>query len=576
MADGLPERRLATILAADVVGYSRLMSADEEGTFNTVQALMRDVLGPAIARHRGRIVKTTGDGILAEFSSPVEAVRCAGTIQGHLSAASAELPDRRIRLRIGINLGDVIAEAGDVFGEGVNVAARLEALAEPDTIFISGSVYDHVRGKIPYRADELGLRRLKNIADPVRVYRLVAGTETARPMSSPARASSGEPSVAVLPFANASGDAGQEYFSDGITEDIITELSRFSNLAVRPRHVTFGLKGGEASLAALGETVKADYVLEGSVRKAGPRIRVTAQLSDTRTGRQIWAERYDRDLTDVFAVQDELARSIVAALGVKVEEGERLRGLEKAPESMEAYDYYLHGLHFQRRDLLRARRMFEAAIERAPGLARAYVGLAWNHLIEFKWVRETADPAQLDAAHRTAITALALNPADAEAHWLIGAIHLWRRESAAAISAYERARQLNPNHPDLLAEMVDALTYAGRSVEAIAIGERALALNPSHPQWYLWNLAAAYYLTGRYEEALDRLNRMTEPGPAYRLIAATHAQLGHYDEAHLAAQRLLRFDPEFSISRFAAATPYVVDADRQHYIDGLRKAGLPE
>ncbi|CAN7758226.1 adenylate/guanylate cyclase domain-containing protein [Mesorhizobium sp. LjNodule214] len=570
-ADQKVERRLAAILAADVVGYSSLMGRDDEGTLARIKSLRHDLIEPKLAEHRGRVFKTTGDGLLAEFSSPVEAVRCAVELQGSLTAD----PSQMLQLRIGINLGDVMIEPdGDIYGDGVNVAARLEQLADPGGICVSAKVYEEVRDKLRYTYDDRGEHQVKNIARPLRVYSLSLHGKPPR-MNDTFSKGSHRPAVTVLPFVNMSGDPTQQYFADGLTEDVVTALLRVSGTVVVSGASRIGRPQSEHRTPRANPT----FLLEGSVRRSGNRARATTQLTSP-SGEVLWSDKYDFELNDVFAVQDELARSITAALKIKVEEHEHHHALTKPPTNLDAYDYCLRGRHlgrsFHRSDRQRAQNMFLSAIEADPEYARGYIELAWLDIRRLKW-GEASDPdAALARALDAATTATTLDPNDADCHWMLGLIHLWKRDHAKSIVCYERARTISPNHPDLLADMCDMLGYAGRPEEAIEVGKMAVRLNPNPPDWYLWDIGAGYYLLGDYNEAMHYLQRIAQPGPAYRLIAATYARLGRPDDAMQAGAELLKINPEFSISRYAAQAPYANREDLDRYVTGLRMAGLPE
>lgn len=570
-ADQKVQRRLAAILATDVVGYSSLMGQDDEGTLARIRSLRRELIEPKVAEHQGRVFKTTGDGLLAEFSSPVEAVRCAVELQGSL----AENPSQILQLRIGINLGDIMIEQdGDIYGDGVNVAARLEQLADPGGICLSAKVYEEVRDKLPYTFDDRGEQQVKNIARSIRIYSLSLQGKAPRKKPTPTRGSD-KPAVTVLPFINMSGEPAQQYFAEGLTEDVVTALLRLSGTVVLSGASRIGRPQSEHRTLRANPT----FLLEGSVRRSGSRARVTAQLTSP-SGEVLWAEKYDFELDDVFAIQDELARNITAALKIKVEEHEHHHALTKPPTNLDAYDYCLRGRHlgrsFDRSERLRARSMFLSAIEADPEYSRGYIELAWLDIRRLKW-GEASDPdAALARALDAATTATTLEPNDADCHWMLGLIHLWKRDHAKSIACYERARTISPNHPDLLADMCDMLGYAGRPEEAIQVGKMALRLNPNPPDWYLWDIAAGYYLTGNYNESLNYLQRIARPGPAYRLLAATYARLGLLEEAREAGAELLKVNPEFSISRYEAQAPYANREDLDRYVIGLRMAGLPE
>src|SRR5262245_11623366 len=481
------ERRLAAILSADVKGYSRLMGADEIATIRTLTAY-RAVMTSLIQQHRGRVVDSPGDNLLAEFCGVFEAVQCAAEIQQELRTRNADLPpDRRMEFRIGINLGDVIVEGERIYGDGVNIAARLESLAEPSGICISGTVHDQVETKLALQYEYLGAQAVKNIAKPVPVYRIHLEPQTAigqgeASLPLPARASEmsagyaktitlpEQPSIVVLPFTNISSDPEQEYFSDGITEDLITDLSKLSGLFVISRNSAFLYKGKAVKPEQVSQELGVRYLLEGSIRKANSRVRITAQLIDSTTGYHLWAERYDRDLQDIFAVQDEVTHKIVAALEVKLTEGEQQR-LGRAPtENLEAYDYYLRGLECHALTTeeanAQAQQLFAKAIQLDPQFAIAHAYLGWTYFEDWVlgWNQNTEALAR---AASWAQRALALDRTLSDGHRLLGIIHLWKKEHEQAVAEIEQATTLDPNRADNYVALGDVLNWAGRPEEAI-------------------------------------------------------------------------------------------------------------
>ncbi len=581
------KQRLSVIMAADVVGYSRLMGVDEKGTLSALKLHRHELWDVKIASYQGHTIKLIGDGMLAEFQTAEEAVLCAVEIQLEMRRRNAHVPgERRIEFRIGINIGDLIFDDDDVYGDGVNVAARIESIARPGGIAISASVRDTLGKRLDIGFEDRGEHALKNIERPIRIFDvdLDDGGKAEKPEPAPTVEPATQPIgthrgrefspnrtlLFVSKFSNLSGDPDQDYFGAGITEDVVAALARFSRLTVvvqRP-----------PSEPQRAEPIPT-YILEGSVRRLGDRVRVNAKLINV-SGEQIWAEKYDFDLVDIFHIQDELARSIPAALSVKIEEAERQRVLSKPVTSLRAYDLYLRGRHLHQRsnpdDVRLAREMYLAAIEDDPQYSRPYIGLAWIELRKLKWNEIVEIDAALATASALLSKALKLNPIDSDTHWALGVVHLWRGEAERAVACYERARELAPNNCDLLAEYCDALGYLGRLDDAIRMGELAVRLNPSRPDWYLWDIAAAKFLSGKYPEALSLLEKMAEPGPAYRLLAATYAQLGRLEEARQAARELLKINPGFSIERYSARAPYLDKALMAEYIEGLRLAGLPE
>jgi adenylate cyclase len=586
MDDAGVTRKLAVILAADVAGYARLMAADEEGTLAALNARRR-VIDELIARHHGRIFTTAGDSVMAEFASAVEAVRCAAAIQQEVERRNADLPEPgRMLFRVGVNLGDVMIAGDNLFGDGVNVAARLEGTAEPGGICISGAVYDQVRNKVDLSFADLGEQSLKNIGYPVRVFgvrRAAADAEsvTERPAGiAPTRATV-FPSIAVLPFANLAGDPEQEYFADGITEDLITELSRFQEIRVIARNSVLTYKTKPVRIQEVGRDLGVRYVLEGSVRKAGGRVRITAQLIDAATGHHLWAERFDRELADIFAVQDEVTGRIVATLAGKLAESERRRARSGQTENLEAYDCVLRGRELWERftpeDNRQARRLYEKAIALDPDYARAYASLAWTYLVEHSERWGNADDRPLERALELAREGVIVNPASHSNHLALGQVCLSKGLYEEALDALETAIELNPNDADGYAFLARALSFAGRPDEAIDLMDKAQRLNPAAPHWYAWNLGMACYLARRYDDAVSALRKGRPLGAmAYRWLAAAYGQLGRELEAQAAAEEYRKRTPDFSLASHLEVLPFQHAEDREHYAAGLRKAGLSE
>jgi TolB-like protein len=574
MAEEIATRRLAAILAADVVAYSRMMERDEAGTLAALKARRRDVFDPTIARHVGRIVKIMGDGVLVEFASAVNAVQCAVDLQGAFASANRDLPDeRRIVLRIGINLGDVLVEGDDLYGDGINVAARLEAIADAGGIFVARAVYDQVRRKLDIAFDDLGARTLKNIADPVTVYRVrPAGSA---PMLAPAPTTS-KPSVAVLPFSSMSTDPDQETFCDGMTEDLITDLSRQAGLFVIARHSTFAYKGKALDARRIADELGVRYLLEGSARRAAGRVRINVQLIDaTGGGGHLWAERFDRGLEDVFAVQDEVIAKIVEALvGQLIATPARNR-----TKNMEAYDLcvrarVLHELSPQ--DAREGRLMLERAIALDPSYAEAHAWLALNYWLGWAhWGESEARYRPLALA--TAEKALTLDPNLACCHWILGMVLAYEKRWAESDAHYAAALEIDPSNADAWAERSDSTTLAGRVAEGMEQITRALRLNPHPPVWYFCLLGMAQYAARDYARAIETLRREeTYRTSSRKFLAAALALGGQLDEAKREAELFLVSSPHFTVSHWVVTQPLRDDATREHFVDGMRKAGLPE
>ena len=534
MAEKRAQRRLAAILAADVVGYSRLMEHDETGTLAALKARRNGVLAPMVAQHNGRVVKVMGDGVLVEFGSAVDAVQCAVELQKGFAEANQGTPEtRNIVLRIGINLGDVIVEGQDIYGDGVNVAARLESLAEPGNIYISAHVHDHVVGKLELSFEDLGEHTLKNIAKPVRVYRAGIGANSERAVP-PALALPDKPSIAVLPFTNMSGDPEQEYFADGTTEDIITELARNRGLFVIARNSSFTFKGTSVDIAEVGRKLGVRYVVEGSVRKVGRRVRITAQLIEAATGSHIWAERYDRDLEDIFAVQDEVTRSIAAAVPGHLESDIVKASRRKPTESLGAYDHYLRGIEIVSRwrndDIPQAMAEFETAVKLDPNFARAHAALGLMHL-RIWW--QTVSPQALGPAGKESDIAVRLDDGDSRCLSIRGMFFLTTKNYDAALETLQRGLQLSPDDPELNIRMAHFLTCTGRADEAIERALKAVRTSPlSLPASHREIIGEAYMMAGRYEDALKFFAPISSPDYYVHVFAAgCLAKLGRLDEA---------------------------------------------
>jgi adenylate cyclase len=585
------ERRLAAILAADVVGYSRLMEADEAGTLAALISRRKAILEPLVAQHRGRIVKLIGDGALVEFASAVNAVQCAVELQGRMAEANAGLPDdRRVTLRVGVNLGEVVVEGGDIFGDGINVAARLESIADPGGVCISAKVHDEVRGKLDTAFDDVGEVALKNMAKRVRVYRLATDRSDVRSTILPPSGAlplPARPSIAVLPFDNLSGDPDQQYFSDGITEDIITELSRFRALFVIARNSSFQYRGTATDVKRVGRELGVQYVAEGSVRKFGDQVRVTAQLIDAASGNHLWAERFDRDLRDIFALQDEMVRTIVSTLVVRLEAEELELAKRRPPQNLRAYDLWLRGkqcyLLWTPEGHAEARRLFEEAIALDPAFARAYASLAGTYALAVEysaWAPDGRDPQSV--ALEYARRAIALDDTDHQPHIVLAWIYQKQRQFDLARRHLDRALALNPNDADGLADRSLLLTCQGEPEAGKACAEVAIRLNPNHPDYYLLYLSLSQFLTRNYGEAI-RLQEMVVTGfPDRKAVeAATYAQAGDLHKAGESLQEFLRQYPLHwkeppSARRIADIFSFKRQEDADLLIEGLRKAGLPE
>jgi len=578
------ERRLAAIFAADVAGYSRLIGVDEEGTLERLKAHRRELIDPKIAEHQGRIVKTTGDGMLVEFASALKAVRCAIEVQHGMLDRNAAVPqEHRIEFRIGINLGDVILDDGDIYGDGVNVAARLEGIADPGAVYVSRAVCDLVRHKAEIVLEDLGERSLKNIAKPIGVFRIVSpGRAAGAPQMAGPPPVPNKPSIAVLPFANMSGDVEQEYFSDGLTEDVITDLSKVSGLFVIARNSSFVYKGRSVKVQVIGRDLGVRFVLEGSIRKAGSRVRITAQLIDAGSGGHLWAERFDRELTDIFSTQDEVVEKIVGALAVTLTQSEEQRLRRRSTGSVEAYECWLRARELlgrgTRESVVQARALHGRAIEIDPNFAAPHAGLAHAAIADYSsgWA---FDPAQaLDEAERWARRAVELDDLEPLSHMALGSVLLWRREHDGALAEFRQMIALDPNFAQGYAATGLALMYAGRAVEALKAFAMAMRLDPHYPAIVLHFLAQANFSLGRYEtaaqELIDRIARTPGTDSSRMLLASCYGHLGRAEDARAAWVELLKVNPDFSLMQRASALPYKDAADFQRIAEGLAKAGL--
>ncbi len=588
-------RKLAAILAADVVGFSRLTGADEDRTLARLRALRSDLIDPTIAVHHGRVVKRTGDGAIVEFRSVVDAVRCAVEIQNGMVERNAGVAeDRRIEFRIGIHLGDVVEEAdGDLMGDGVNIAARLEGVAAPGAICLSEDAYRQVKARLDLSVSDLGATNLKNIAEPVRVYSLQVGLPARAKPATPVEAKSEDrppapralpdkPSIAVLPFANMSGDAEQDYFADGISEDIITALSKLAQLFVIARNSSFTFKGKTVHIGEVGKSLGVRYVLEGSVRKAGARVRITAQLIDATTGGHLWAERFDRELTDVFAVQDDVTTRIVAALELNLSPRDRKNIEAEHTDSPEAYDYFLRGRALWWRHAkatnFEAEALLRRAIELDPGFGPAYAFLAAAKVTNYvsNW---SASPAQaLEEAEKAARLAVKLDEAYPFALFALAGACIWSRRHDEAANAGEKVVALNPSFAEGYGMLALIYNHVGRSEEAVACVDRAMALDPLANDMLLHFQGQGLYQIGRYEDAIRVLKRRIERNPetdaSRALLAAAYGQLGRVEEAREAWRGLMRVNPDYSVEQRRKVLPYKNAEDFEPFVEGLRKAGL--
>ena len=575
------ERRLTAILAADVVGYSRLMTIDEAGTLAALKSLRKGLVDPKITEHGGRIVKLTGDGMLVEFPSVVSAVACAVDIQSAMRAQNASEPAARIEFRIGVNLGDVIVEEGDIFGDGVNVAARLEGIAPVGGIAISQSARDHVGNRLGLTFDDMGERRLKNIERPIRVYNVSLDMPSSRETNDPTSANE-KPSIAVLPFINMSGDPEQEYFSDGITEDIITDLSKVSGLSVVARNTAFTYKGKPVKVPEVARELGVDFVVEGSVRKAGSRVRVTGQLINGKDDRHVWADRYDRDLTDIFAIQDEITHAIVEQLKVKLLPQEKKNIAQAPTDNVEAYTYYLRGRQFMQRhsrsNYQLARRMFARAVELDPLYARAYAGIADCDSFLFLHYQL---PAGVDSILATSGKALTLDDKVAEAHASRGLALSLDKHYAESTEEFEKAIALDPNSFEAHYFYARACVTQGKLERAAPLFERAAENKPDDYQ-SLCLLVQIYRSLGRPQDAESSARRCIERAKNELMIHPENARaaylganalvaVGEKERAREWASRALSIDPDDVLTQYNIACVYSLMGDIDQAFDLLER-----
>jgi adenylate cyclase len=626
MVEDRVQRRLAAILAADVVGYSRLMGVDEESTLRTLQSY-REIIDRLIARHEGRIFTTGGDSVLAEFASSVEAVRCAIAIQEELTVRNTEfVEDRRMHFRIGINIGDVMVEGDNLFGDGVNVAARLESIAEPGGICISGSVFDQVRNKLSIGFEDIGSQKVKNIAEPISAYRLVPGerlvsadaTIAARPSDSrrwlvPATAAIAlviivagglavwrpwtptvepasvermasalpdKPSIAVLPFNNMSDDPGQEYFADGMSEDLITDLSKISGLFVIARNSSFVYKNQAVNVKDVGNALGVRYVLEGSVRKLGDKVRINAQLIDAETGGHLWADRFDRDYGDVFKLQNEVIRHIVSALEVNLRGDEETRLVKRHTDSVEAYDLFLKGqrefFKFTHEGNIEARRYYRLATERDPNFARAFANLGWTHARDYQDGWSSSPEDSLNKALALANDAASIDDSVSQVHWVLGQVLLFKKDYEGALAEAKRTIELSPSNPDAKILLARILAFSGNPKESIRLINEAMIINPYYPMQYLMNIGIAHFASGEYDKAevalVKAINRNPEAQRARMWLVATYANSGQLDEANWALEELMVLNPSFSVEIIEHTIPFRDQNIRDRLANGLRIA----
>ena len=577
-------QELRALLVSDIEGYTRLMSGDEEAVHDLTLSCI-ELFKTSINEHRGVFIKSTGDGVMVEFNSVTDAVRYGIDIQKRIRERVRDFPeDKRPQFRIGVHLGEIIHEGGDVYGHSVNVAARIEQFADPNGVCVSEVVYELVRHKLHVGFECIGPRELKNVEVPITLYKVREDLNTSvmpaamrKPtmqLKLPAR-----PSIAVLPFVNMGNTEESDFFADGMSEDIITSLSKFEELFVIARNSSFVYKGLNVPVHQIAAELGVRYVLEGSVRVAGERIRVSAQLVDGQSGHHMWAERYDRMFEDIFDLQDDVTKLIVSTLASRLKLAEANRRSELETQNLKAYSDLLHGrellLRYNAEDNARAQEMFLSSLEHDENYAPACAALARsrNYDWQFGWGEKAG--SGLDDAVRWAEKAVSLDRSSARAHAELGFNLLFQKAVDQAIAELRSAVALNPNDSDILAELAEAITYNGQLDEAVDLLHQAIRLNPYHPDWYLWYLADAYFALKRYQEVITSLERMANPVIGCRLLAASHAYLGNDEKAHFHAEQVLAMQPDFSVNDWVNKQPEMNPEETDHFAQGLLKAGLP-
>ena len=578
-------RRLGAVLFADVVGYTRLMGENEEVTYDA----LRDILVKLETMCQGldgQVIEVRGDGVLALFDSATNAVRFA--VEAHKTVereSQAIVRDERIQFRVGVHMGEILTDDRGIHGDCVNIAARLESIADPGGVMISSAIYDQIRNRLPFGYEFLGPKSLKNVAEPVPVYRVrgeaggVTMAPSPRPQAEGNRRDRPEvPSVAILPFEAPGGEESDSWFADGITEDIIRSLAKFKNIFVIARGSAFFYKSRTVPPQQAARELGVRYVTRGTIRRAGARIRISVELIDADSERTVWAERYDRDLDDIFAIQDEVTETVVAALAVLIEANERQRMAQAAPSSLAAYGYVLQGqqhiFKYTRKDNHEAQVLYEKALEADHKYARANAALSRTLNVDWRYSWSDKPDHLLDRALSFAQNAIEIDPTDARGFGELGFVHLYRKEHDPAITAYERAMALNPNDADLISDYADALAHAGSNEESIALLERAMRLNPYFPDQYLWHLGGAYYNLKRYDDVVRTILKMNNPTEGQRLLAAAYAQLGQMDFARGIAAKHKEAHPNFSLAHWSTVIPDRLEEDTQHFVEGLKKAGF--
>ncbi len=578
-------RKLSAILSADVKGYSILMSDDDLHTIQTLKAYQQ-IMSEFIIRHSGRVVDNPGDNLLAEFSSAVDAVECAVEVQKKLKKENDRfVEDKRMEFRIGVNIGDVVQDEDRIYGSGVNIAARIEGIAQSGGVCISRNTYDQVKGKLELGFEFLGEYEVKNIKEPVRVYKVLLDSDQPKPLVKDAFELPDKPSIAVLPFDNMSGDPSQEYFSDGLTEEIINGLCKLPHLFVIARNSSFAYKGKSVNTRQIAQELGVKYILEGSVQKAGDRVRITAQLIDAATDCHMWSEHYDRDMSDIFALQDEITMQLISAMAINLTAGEQARlWTTDKPSNIEAYDKHTRGnnclFRFTEKDNKQARIFLKEAIQLDNSWAWPYIILGFTHMSDLFWGWSSSPLQSFEEAEKNAEKALTLNDSLDQVHCLLSSIYLLKRQHDKAIKAGERAIELNPNGAAAHASLGGVLYYSGKIKSAIKFLKRAFRLDPTPPLHYYYSLAQAYRQNGEYEKAIDLakiiLKKHPEQVAPYLFLVTSYSLSNRPEEALKAVRVILRIDPNFSVGYQVKMLPYKHQDAVDKITDTLLKAGLPE
>lgn len=584
-------RRLRAILFGDVVGYSRLMSVDEEGTSSKIAKLF-DTIEALGIKHEGQLISKAGDGFYFLFDSVINAVRLGMELQDLINRESESLPDnKKMQLRIGVHMGDVLEVMDQYVGENVNIASRIESNARIGSVCVSSSVYYQIRHRLNYGFEYIGCIELKNIPDPVDIYEISRDTQTVLMSASPRKVVdesvtnaalrslvTSKPTIAVLPFTNLNNNDQDGFFADGVTEDLITNLSRFHALSIISRNSTFVYKNRDVSLMQVGEELGTHYVITGSIQKTKRRLRLTAELFNCQYGESVWRERYNREIEDIFDLQDEITDLITSAVAVQTQASSKAEGRIQIPALIATYSLVLQGqqkiFKYNREQNAQARKMYEAALDNESDYGHAMAALSRTHNLDWRYSWTEKPEFALEKAHELAQEAVLVDPLDARGFGELGFVNLYRKEHESSLASFETALRLNPNDTDIMSNMGDALAHCGRSEEAIPILQKALVLNPFYPDQYLWYLGGAYFNLKNYDEAIRTLKKMNSPVEGRRLLAASYAHLGRNKDAKAQAAKVMEAYPNFSLKHWEAVQPDIYPEDTEHFVKGLRLAGL--